>query len=70
MGTQMLGERNLEIVGSDTSKKIADSKGKKSLVLLRFLMVARTRRIDCVRITGNIFQNPFDKISVFQINLK
>jgi hypothetical protein len=23
MGTQVLGERNLEIVGSDTSKKIA-----------------------------------------------
>jgi len=32
-------------------------------------MVARTRRIDCVRITGNIFQNPFDKISVFKIDL-
>lgn len=27
------------------------------------------RRIDCARITGNIFQNPFDKISVFQIDL-
>lgn len=32
-------------------------------------MVARTGRIDCVSITGNILQNPFDKISVFQIDL-
>nr|DAM04549.1 MAG TPA: hypothetical protein [Caudoviricetes sp.] len=28
MGTQMLGERNLEIVGSDTSKKIAVLRAK------------------------------------------
>lgn len=38
-------------------------------MITRFFDGCTDRRIDCASITGNIFQNPFDKISVFQIDL-
>jgi hypothetical protein len=44
--------------------------GQKILSITTFFNGYTDRRIDCARITGNILQNPFDKISVFQINLK
>nr|DAE05861.1 MAG TPA: hypothetical protein [Podoviridae sp. ctWeH21] len=44
--------------------------GQKILSIARFFDGYTDRRIDCASITGNIFQNPFDKISVFQIDLK
>ena len=38
-------------------------------MITRFFDGCTDRRIDCASITGNILQNPFDKISVFQIDL-
>lgn len=66
MGTQVVGECKLGIIGSNPLKKFAVLRVK-ILSITWFLMVWAVRMYN---ITGNISQNPFDKITVFKIDFR